>query len=229
MFGRRTETDLSAIHRRKNLRGFTLIELLIVVAIIAILAAIAIPNFLEAQVRAKVSRVHNDMRTLATAIEAYNVDHNTYPQPCCWQHRNGDPFRLRAYVALSTPIAYLTSGIIPDPFVSKGAISGSYDPFKLTYEMAFSNEGVEARTLDNLLSSSNIMTPRSMFLVSSFGPDFSDDTDLGSFGGLDGTGRPTALARVYDPTNGTISKGDLYRCQGPAVFMQYYSTVGSRN
>jgi len=56
--------------------GFTLIELLIVVAIIAILAAIAVPNFLEAQTRAKVARVKNDFRTLATAIEAYSVDWN---------------------------------------------------------------------------------------------------------------------------------------------------------
>src|SRR5437870_12866546 len=60
-------------------KGFTLIELLIVVAIIAILAAIAIPNFLAAQVRAKVSRAKAEMRTLATAIESYEVDNNRYP------------------------------------------------------------------------------------------------------------------------------------------------------
>lgn len=60
-------------------KGFTLIELLIVVAIIAILAAIAVPNFLEAQVRSKVSRVKNDQRSYATGLESYFVDNNLYP------------------------------------------------------------------------------------------------------------------------------------------------------
>ncbi len=60
-------------------RGFTLIELLIVVTIIAVLAAIAVPNFLEAQARAKVSAAKSDLRALATGLEAYVVDNNTYP------------------------------------------------------------------------------------------------------------------------------------------------------
>jgi len=59
--------------------GFTLIELLIVVAIIGILAGIAIPNFLGARTKAKVSRAFADMRTIGNAIEAYAVDNGEYP------------------------------------------------------------------------------------------------------------------------------------------------------
>ncbi|HEY7863315.1 MAG TPA: prepilin-type N-terminal cleavage/methylation domain-containing protein [Thermoanaerobaculia bacterium] len=64
---------------RKKESGFTLIELLIVIAIIGILAAIAIPNLLNAVQRGKQKRTMSDMRALATAIEAYAVDNNVYP------------------------------------------------------------------------------------------------------------------------------------------------------
>jgi general secretion pathway protein G len=64
---------------KRNSKGFTLIELLIVVAIIGIIVAIAIPNLLNAIQRAKQRRTMGDIRTSATAIEAYAVDMNRYP------------------------------------------------------------------------------------------------------------------------------------------------------
>jgi len=59
--------------------GFTLIELLIVVAIIGIIAAIAIPNLLNAIDRGKQKRTMSDMRSVGTAVESYAVDNNFYP------------------------------------------------------------------------------------------------------------------------------------------------------
>lgn len=105
---------------RLFVKGFTLVELLIVVAIIAILAAIAVPNFLEAQVRAKVSRAKTDMRTLATAIEAYAVDNTKYPVP--GDEEEGNPvvmseadtefFETRLSPSITTPVVYMTQRLL---------------------------------------------------------------------------------------------------------------------
>lgn len=65
--------------KKRNKKGFTLIELLIVVAIIGIIVAIAIPNLLNAIQRAKQKRTMGDMRSAGTAAEAYAVDFNHYP------------------------------------------------------------------------------------------------------------------------------------------------------
>ena len=63
---------------KKN-AGFTLIELMIVVAIIAIIAAIAIPNLLQAVDRSKQKRSMADIRYLGTALEEYAIDNSFYP------------------------------------------------------------------------------------------------------------------------------------------------------
>ncbi len=87
-------------------RGFTLIELLIVVAIIGIIVAISIVNMINAIQRAKQKRSMGDMKTIATAIEAYATDQNFYP--------------AAAAIALPSGLSLPTSTI--------GTISGSINP-----------------------------------------------------------------------------------------------------
>ncbi len=82
--------------KKRNNKGFTLIELLIVVAIIGIIVAIAIPNLLNAIQRAKQKRTMGDMRTAGTAAEAYAVDFNHYPAAAGYTLPVGHrPFRRR--------------------------------------------------------------------------------------------------------------------------------------
>ncbi len=194
------------INRKRKERkwGFTLIELLIVVAIIAILAAIAVPNFLAAQVRSKVSRVQSDMRSIVTAMESYMVDYNTYPYP--WEKPDnpgdyGDQPAYTAGTALSTPVAYISNAWVRDPFskTNTGVRESQYK-YKNYIAMATGNS----------IKAEGKGWPKNCFGLISFGPDKIDDTRFGGYpyerqskGGWKGP---------YDPTNGVRSPGDIFRC-----------------
>jgi len=169
--------------------GFTLIELLIVVAIIAILAAIAVPNFLEAQVRAKVSRVKSDTRSIAIAWDAYHVDWNSYPKD---QDNDIRSATQNGLMQVTTPVAYLTS-IPKDPFFSNWGLSPSSDQYAPYYEIASAPVWQE---------------PYDCYCISSIGPDHDDDT------GTNDAWPNGGSFRAYDPTNGTVSDGDIYRFGG---------------
>jgi general secretion pathway protein G len=101
-------------------KAFTLIELLIVVAIIGILAAIAVPNFLNAQIRAKIARVQSDQKAYSTAMDMYEMD--------CGGHFPDQNEIWR----ITTPVSYIAS-LNADPFAP--AVPGrfnfvhGYDPF----------------------------------------------------------------------------------------------------
>lgn len=121
--------------------AFTLIELLIVVAIIGILAAIAVPNFLNAQSRAKIARSYGDMKSLGTAIEMSRMDKGVmlvdlWDDDYAWAtERIKDVFNnvgfksnqlertsLDVFAPLTTPVSYITS-IPTDPFIEKQGVA----------------------------------------------------------------------------------------------------------
>jgi prepilin-type N-terminal cleavage/methylation domain-containing protein len=208
---------------RSPAKAFTLIELLIVVAIIAILAAIAVPNFLEAQVRSKVARVRADMRSYAVGMEAYRVDNNRYPIPSDgngWFITNPtgavlvSPFETRLPILLTTPIAYVTA-LGMDPFAThRVGESKWYSTLTYDYMMIRQLNAPRvnwARAYRDLFRDLMGRTPPTSVAYSffSYGPDRDHDADVPHAGPTNvphvhGTGA------IYDPTNGTVSSGDIY-------------------
>ncbi len=203
--------------------AFTLIELLIVVAIIAILAAIAVPNLLEAQTRAKAARVKADLRTVATALEAYRVDYNNYPF-------NDGLFNVLPK-EITTPVSYISSAELVDPFTDKekhpvyGDLARYYtymkivkhnpgDPEMDEFEQDATppiNRPPPIEAVDAPLPGFNTgaMEKYGKWRLVSNGPDrkYSDPPNFP-------TDAPLYGADVtYDPSNGTMSWGNILRTQ----------------
>ena len=204
----------------KRSNGFTLIELLIVVAIIAILAAIAVPNFLEAQTRSKVSRVKSDMRSLNTALESYFVDNNKFPRDVHGiANTLGIPsarymkyyMSYHSLVPLTTPVSYMSSVAILDPF----GLGSDPDSPVFTWEQIYSYQYYEGSNPISWGAMVEFSYPenqlKSCAVLVSLGPDRRLSQGEWAFvkGGpaLNFENR----AFIYDPTNGTVSAGDLVR------------------
>ncbi len=185
--------------------AFTLIELLIVVAIIGILAAIAVPNFLNAQVKAKVSRAVSDMRNIETALEMYQLDQNGYPMarsnPITGQ--TGQIRLSERFYPLTTPVSYMST-IPSDPFFNDLAETDpdffdTYDYFDNWSSTVFhgGTPGDGTRGFSWRLASS--------------GPD-----GIMCWGGLN-CNKNGHTGIDYAITNGMISDGDIVKVGGTIV------------
>ncbi len=206
-----------------NKLGFTLIELLIVVAIIAILAAIAIPNFLAAQTRSKTARIKGEFSTLATAIEAYNVDANSYPIYDSNPYGGGkngvfgvDDYSPCRFDVLTTPIAYLTS-IPKDPYHFSG--HDAQAKWGIGYFMYTWNKFITASDANGgpFLSDLYHTSYWSLWSAGPYGKFFTGYTGAGTLGIRTYVDNPPLCPEgdvrlmAYDPSNGVTSRGGVYR------------------
>ncbi len=208
--------------------AFTLIELLIVVAIIGILAAIAVPNFLNAQTRAKIARGMADMKNLGTAIESFRLDKNMMLVDF-WDDdtalgvermtkfgilpfNNGpDRTMVQILAPLTTPVSYMSS-IPRDPFndVMSAKDSAAYINYANgTYiygdnEPAFSfigeNHGLSGLTTAGSAQTGQRPLSPGEWALMGIGPD--------------GMWESMVRGMPYDTSNGLNSYGDIVIRQG---------------
>ena len=194
-----------------------MIELLIVVAIIGVLAAIAVPNLLNAQVRAKVARVKSDLRSIAVATDSYRLDHNAYPWP-----KLGGTYISRV-IELSTPVAYLGSVGLQDPFNPENM----QEYFEMNvptyvwvnYRGAWATGGGTQSRYGELVNE----FPDG-YALNSQGPDHHHSGGVHpplelmfgvyTTGSVDNVEGGNPYDRIYDPSNGVNSLGDIVRYGG---------------
>ncbi len=197
--------------------AFTLIELLIVIAIILILIAIALPNFLAAQLRAKVTQVQAELRTLSIGVESYATDYNSaYPimlgklrdNPSSPSWDRGGVHNL---ISLSTPIQYVEGEILRkrDPFYGDEGDHLTYgyvnrDAFRMIHGLPNNH------THHYLLHSLGPDKKKGPNPAAYFGGRW-NNADYGRDPPIGFQYKPLFDAWNYNPTNGTLSDGDILR------------------
>ncbi len=186
---------------RRSRTAFTLIELLIVVAIIGILAAIAVPNFMNARIRAKISRVQADQKQYAQALELYFLDNGAYPWTDALPYDN--TILENRWVPLTTPVAYMNA-VPQDPFgdpTRKVSTSTVYETYR-TYDSWIAKPGMSHfGWLERVGEFIGVDPKQLRYAFASQGPDLKPWAETGG-------------ALLYDASNGLVSLGDIYRA-GP--------------